>query len=132
VAPSTVFVNPIREMWACFSYNNMLPGVQWTALWYYQGELVHYETLQWDGATGGLGYSNWAPSPEMWKPGEYQVQLFVGNEWKVVGQFVVSGEPVTATATSAPSATYTTTFTSTPSQTPSPIPSRTPTATATP
>jgi hypothetical protein len=50
-----------QEMWACFSYNNMFPGVQWTALWYRNGELVHYETVPWDGTTGGLGYSEWAP-----------------------------------------------------------------------
>jgi len=132
VAPSTTFVNPVREMWACFSYNNMLPGVQWTALWYYEGELVHYETLQWDGATGGLGYSNWAPSAEMWQPGTYQVQLFVGNDWKVVGQFVVSGDPVTSTPTFTPSATSTATFTRTPVASPSPLPSGTPVPSATP
>jgi hypothetical protein len=131
VAPSTIFVNPIREMWACFSYNNMLPGVQWTALWYYEGELVHYETLQWDGVTGGLGYSNWSPSPEMWQPGTYQVQIFVGKEWKVVGQFVVSGDPVTATLSPTASPTYTLTFTRTPVSSSTPLPPRTPTPTAT-
>jgi type VI secretion system secreted protein VgrG len=132
VAPSTVFVNPVREMWACFSYNNMLPGVQWTALWYHQGEIVYYETEQWAGATGGSGgFSHWAPSPEMWKPGIYEVQLFVGHEWKVVGQFVVSGEPVTTTATAAPSPTFTITSTRTPVPSPSPVPSQTPTRSAT-
>ena len=83
------------EMWACFSYNNMSPGVQWTALWYRGNELVHYETLPWDGTTGGLGYSEWAPPPDMWQAGTYEVQVFVGQEWKVVGQFIVSGDPPT-------------------------------------
>lgn len=125
VAPSTIFVNPVREMWACFSYNNMLPGVQWTALWFHEGELVHYETEQWAGATGGSGgFTHWAPAPEMWQAGTYTVTLFVGQEWKVVGQFVVSGDPVTATVTPSPSAT------ATPS--PLPSPSRTPTRTPTP
>ena len=114
VAPSTTFVNPISEMWACFSYNNMQPGVQWTALWYRGNELVHYETLPWDGTTGGLGYSHWTPPPDMWKPGTYYVQIFVGLEWKVVGQFIVSGEPFTPT----PSLTTTPTFTHTPFATP--------------
>jgi hypothetical protein len=113
VAPSTIFVNPVREMWACFSYNNMLPGVQWTALWYRSGELVHYETLQWDGTTGGLGFSNWSPPSEMWAAGVYEVQMFVGNDWKVVGQFLVTGDPATSTATLAPSPTSTQTFTQT-------------------
>ncbi len=130
VAPSTTFVNPIRSMTACFSYNNMLAGVQWTAMWYLEGELVHYETLPWDGTTGGLGYSEWAPPPSEWEPGTYTVQIFVGMEWKVVGQFVVSGEPPTAIPTITPSPTVSPTITRTPSSTPTntntPPPTQTP------
>ena len=120
VAPSTTFINPIRSMTACFSYNNMSPGVQWTAMWYYGGELVHYETLPWDGTTGGLGYSEWAPPPEVWQPGIYTVQIFVGLDWKVVGQFVISGEPPTPIPSITPSPTVSPTTTRTPSATPTP------------
>jgi len=130
VAPSTTFVNPIRSMTACFSYNNMLPGVQWTAMWYRDNELVHYETLPWDGTTGGLGYSEWAPPPEVWKAGTYTVQIFVGLEWKVVGQFVVTGDPPTPVPSNTPSPTLTPTITRTPSATPvftlTPAPTSTP------
>lgn len=118
VAPSTTFVNPISSMTACFSYNNMLPGVQWTAMWYRDGELVHYETLPWDGTTGGLGYSEWSPPPQEWEPGTYTVQIFVGMEWKVVGQFVVTGEAPTAIPSITPSPTISPTVTRTPSSTP--------------
>ena len=114
VAPSTTFVNPIRSMTACFSYNNMSPGVQWTAMWYSGGELVHYETLPWDGTTGGLGFSEWAPPPDVWQPGIYTVQIFVGLDWKVVGQFVVSGEPPTPIPSITPSPTISPTITRTP------------------
>lgn len=130
VAPATSFVNPVRSMTACFSYNNMLPGVQWTALWYRGNELVHYETLPWDGTTGGLGFSQWSPPPEMWQSGEYEVQVFVGQEWKVVGRFLVSGDPPTATPSLTPVPTLTPTLTRTPSATPTsthtPEPTRTP------
>lgn len=114
VAPATTFVNPIRGMWACFSYNNMLPGVQWAALWYRGNELVHYETYPWDGSTGGLYYSEWAPPPELWQPGTYTVQVFVGLDWKVVGQFIVSGDPPTPLPSMTPSATVAPAFTDTP------------------
>ena len=117
IAPSTSFVNPIESMTACFSYNNMSPGVQWTAMWYYEGELVHYETLPWDGTTGGLGFSQWSPPPEKWQPGNYEVQIFVGLDWKVVGQFIVSGEPPTSTPSLTPIPTLTPTITRTPSAT---------------
>jgi hypothetical protein len=118
VAPSTTFVNPVRSMTACFSYNNMQPDVQWTALWYRGNELVHYETLPWDGTTGGLGFSQWSPPPDMWQPGTYTVQIFVGLEWKVVGQFVVSGEPPTSTPSTTPSPTVSPTITLTFENTP--------------
>ena len=130
VAPSTTFVNPIRSMTACFSYNNMLPGVQWTAMWYRDGELVHYETLPWDGTTGGLGYSEWAPPPSEWEPGTYTVQIFVGMEWKVVGQFVLTGDAPTAIPSITPSPTVSPTITATSSSTPTntntPPPTQTP------
>ena len=134
VAPSTTFVNPISSVSACFSYNNMSPGVQWTALWYFEGELVHYESNPWDGSTGGLGVSQWAPPPEMWKPGTYDVQIFVGLDWKVVGQFVISGEPITSTPSVTPLPTLSPTITRTPSVTPtfSLTPSATPTFSQTP
>ena len=124
VAPSTNFVNPVRGMTACFSYNNMEPGVQWTALWYRGNELVHYETLPWDGGIGGLGYSDWSPPPEMWLAGTYEIQIFVGEEWKVVGQFIVTGDPNTPTPSITPSPTLTPTLTVTP--VPSASPSQTP------
>ena len=148
VASSTAFVNPILEMWACFSYDGMLPGVQWTALWYRGNELVHYETYPWDGSTGGLYYSQWSPPAEMWLSGEYQVQLFVGNDLKVIGRFIVSGDPPTAsptlslTPTVAPTSTRTASPTPTSSRTPvptgtatatrTPVPTATPTVTRTP
>jgi hypothetical protein len=139
VAPATSFVNPIKSMTACFSYNNITPGVQWTALWYRDGELVKYDTHVWGDvggeSTGGLGSSEWAPPPDMWKPGNYEVQIFVGEDWKVVGRFTVSGDPPTAVPTITPSPTVSPTFTHTPSPTPTssrtPVPSATPTATHT-
>jgi hypothetical protein len=121
VAPSTTFVNPISSMTACFSYNNITPGVQWTALWYRDGELVKYDTHVWGDvvgeSTGGLGASEWAPPPEMWQPGNYEVQIFVGQEWKVVGRFSVSGEPITSTPSLTPIPTLSPTITRTPTST---------------
>lgn len=130
VAPATTFVNPIRSITACYSYNNMLPNVQWTALWFHDGKLVHYDTLPWDGSTGGLGFSEWAPPPEKWQSGTYFVQIFVGLEWKVVGQFVISGDPPTSTPSITPSPTTVPTITRTPSATPTI--SKTPNPTSTP
>ena len=96
----------------------MQPDVQWTALWYRDNALLHYETLPWDGVTGGLGFSQWSPPPDKWLPGTYVVQIFVGLEWKVVGQFVVSGEPPTPIPSITPTPTISPTITRTPENTP--------------
>ena len=115
VSPATYFLNPVDELFAVYSYNNMLPGVQVTDLWYRDGELVHYATAPWDGSTGGLGnaYCSYTLC-DRWQPGEYQLRIFVGLEIRTSGIFVVDGEPLTATPTLTPSPTLE------PTETPSP------------
>ncbi len=128
--PGTTFENPVGHLYAVFSYDKMQNGVQWTAVWYREGEVVHYETKPWDGGSGGYGYTDWNPPPEAWKPGKYQVVLFVGEEWKTSGTFTVKGEPPTSTPAPTPTPTPrrspTPTPTPTPTLTPTPTPTRTP------
>jgi hypothetical protein len=128
--PGTLFQNPIQHMYAVFSYDGMVIGAQWTALWYRGEELVHYETIPWNGGSGGLGYTDWAPDPSEWTPNEYEVQIFVGLDWKVSGRFTVEGEPPTPAPSATPTASATPTRTLTPTRTP--IPSATLTLSPTP
>lgn len=136
------FANPIPKMYAVFSYDGMTAGAQWSALWYRAGELVCYESIPWNGGTGGFGYSECDAPLAGWLAGEYEVQLFIGTMWKQSGRFIVTGDPPiptdtatptvtqTATSTIGPTPTRTATLTPTPSNTPPPTstmrPSRTP------
>ncbi len=126
IKPGIEFQNPISHMYAIFTYDRMVTGSQWTALWYRNDELVHFETIPWDGETGGLGFTDWQPQPQDWLPGTYTVHIFTGLIWKVSGTFTVSGEPPTPAPTNTPTVTETSTPTSTATRTP--LPSRTPTA----
>lgn len=117
VNPGTVFRNPVGHMFAVFSYDNMTPGSQWTALWYRDGQLVYFETKPWDGEVGGYGFSDWNPDPSEWLPGRYQVQIFVGHDWEVVGEFIVEGDPYTPTLTRTPTPSRTPTATPPPTDT---------------
>jgi hypothetical protein len=126
VEPNTVFQNPVGHLYAQFTYDQMTPGAQWTALWYYGSQLVFYETEPWDGGTGGIGYTDWNPEPYLWLAGEYEVQVFVGNSWKTSGRFTVEGSPPTAVPSLTPSPTRTNT------PTPKPSDTRMPSQTATP
>jgi hypothetical protein len=131
--PEQVFKNPIITLFGSFSYDQMIIGSQWTALWFRDGELIAYESLPWDGGSGGTGYTDSKLSPEEWLPGKYEVQIFVGTTWKITGTFEVAGTPATATPTATPIPTKTATPTLTPTRTPTltPIITITPTQNST-
>ena len=128
--PDTVFQNPVGHMYALFSYDGMVPGSQWTALWYRGTDLVFFETKPWDGGTGGFGFSDWNPEPHEWWAGEYEVQIFTGNIWKVSGRFLIEGQAPTPVPTTTPTLTQTSspTITKTPTTTSTNTPRPTPTA----
>jgi len=124
--PNTVFQNPVGHLYALFSYDRMVDGSQWTALWYRNGELVYFETHSWNGGTGGFGYTDWDPISTEWQPGVYEVQIFIGTVWKISGRFTVEGIPPTPLPSATP------TNTATPTRTPTPTRTRLPTYTLTP
>jgi hypothetical protein len=128
----TVFSNPIKQIVALYSFDGMTTGVQWTVLWYRDGELVYHETAAWDDTTGGYGSVARVASPDQWLPGKYEVQIFVGQDWKSVGRFVVEGMPDTATPTRIPTATLADTATRVPPATPTITLTRPPNLTFTP
>lgn len=105
VNPADSFTNPIPRMYAFFSYDGMLPGVQWTAIWYRNGEYVFHETYPWDAVTGGYYYSECIAPADGWLPGVYTVNIFVGLEFKRGGTFLVAGAPAPAASTLTPSPT---------------------------
>jgi hypothetical protein len=102
VSPSILFRNPIPVMYASFSYDKMVPGAQWSAVWYRNGEYVFHESYPWDGGTGGYYYSECASPAGGWQPGVYTVQIYVGVDFKRSGSFTVEGD---APATPVPTAT---------------------------
>lgn len=132
IEPTDTFTNPVGSMFAAFSYNGLSDGIQWTALWYRQDELVSFETKPWDGGTGGYGFSEWHPKAEEWLPGEYQVQLFLGFDWYQVDFFTIIGNPPPSTATFTPTPSRTLAPTQTPTRTLSPTLTLTPSKTLTP
>jgi hypothetical protein len=133
VDPQVVFEQPLTTIYATYTYNNMNDGVDWTALWYRNGELLNYETAPWEGGTGGYGQYDLSLPENEWLAGTYQLIFFVGSEWKVLGEFLVQGDPPTPTFTPSPSATLTPTLSPTitntrrPTFTPRPTDTRWPT-----
>jgi hypothetical protein len=122
INPQTVFQNPVSHIIATYSYDGMLNGVQWTCIWYQNGQVItdQSQTLAWDSGTGGWGQRELTLPAERWVPGIYQLVFFVGTEWKVLGEFRIVGEPPTPTNTPVPSLTRTPSRTSTITNTPKP------------
>ncbi len=112
------FDQPNGTIFGSFTYANMTVGAQWTTLWFRDGELISYETIEWNGASGGYGFVDLTLPAEEWEPGVYEVQIFVGETWKTTGTFEVFGTPPTATPTQTATVT--------------PLPTETPPATETP
>ncbi len=101
-----IFDPPVSQLYAGYTYDRMSPGVQWTAVWLYEGQVVCYETEAWKWSTGGAGYSDACnktlTSSAQWLPGEYEVQIFVGQTFKTSGQFTITGSKPTSTPSLTP------------------------------
>ncbi len=118
------FTLPITELYAGYTFDKMTTGVRWTAVWLYEGQYLCAETQIWKFSTGGAGYSDFCNkkiTPDMWKSGDYEVQIFVGQTWKTSGRFTILGNERTID----PSVSVTNTLdlpqvTPTPSLTPAP------------
>ena len=93
---SDLFVLPVGRLYGAFTYDKFQDGIQWTALWYLGSELICQESIPWDGGTGGYGYTEC--EPEEWIEGEYEIQIFIGEQWKVSTRFLIVGE-ISATET---------------------------------
>ena len=130
IDPQTVFENPIGEIFATYSYDQMVPGAQWTAVWLRDGQQICLETHPFAGGTGGYDEAHCSNPAGGWQPGIYETQIFVGEEWKVVGRFLVQGTPPTVIPSSTLTPSRTPILTRTP--TPSSTPINTPLTTATP
>lgn len=138
IDPNDRFDQPNTTIYGSFEYDKMIPGVQWSALWFRDGELIDYESFPWDGASGGYNrYTDITLPSEEWLPGLYEVQIFVGDTWKKSGYFEIFGDPPTPTPTSTSTSTLTptetleNTVTAVPTSTPKPTETQTPTSTFT-
>jgi len=146
-----IFENPIRQIIGFFSFDKMIAGGQFFFVWYrVDDRMVVCSSATTEGiSTGGYASAICAPDDsDIWLPGEYELQIFAGNQWYTSGRFQISGMPLTKTPTITPtstispsptrtythtaSATFTATATATATITRTPTVTRTPTITRTP
>lgn len=108
INPSDIFTLPISQMYGSYTYDKMVTGVQWTAVWLFEGKVICYKTTRWTLSSSGAGFTdacNKQLSPNQWKPGNYEVQVFVGQTWKSSGKFTIVNSQQSTTASPSPSIT---------------------------
>ena len=126
----TTFENPVSQIIAFYSYDQMVLGTQLSFVWYRvdDWEVVCSSTQVWETSTGGYNAVTCAPTDaDIWLPGEYEMQIFTGMQWFDSARFEIGGMPLTKT----PTITSTPTTTKTPTATASFTPTATNTATVT-
>jgi hypothetical protein len=116
VEPVLEFVNPLSQVFGTFSYDKMTDGSQWTAVWLREDEIICEETDPWNGGTGGYGYTDCFLPGDKWLPGEYEVQMFIGEKYISGGRFTIRGDAATPTSTQIPTQTSTPISSPTPNQ----------------
>ena len=109
-------------MYVIYSFSHMKTGVQWTVVWYRDGEYLDYETKTWNLDESGAGIIEYEQDVDKWLPGVYELQIFVGDQWKASGSFTLAGDPPTFTPTPTPTITNTVEPTITPTVTSTKIP----------
>ncbi len=114
-----------KTIYAHFYYDNWLPGVEWSGVWYRDGVPIFAETRIWDGSTGGCGFTDYDNTKLWWPQGTYEVRIFVGERWLASNQFIVVLATPSPTFTPSPP-TRTPTSTRTPRPTATTTPTRTP------
>ena len=87
---ATTFSPNPKSLYALFDYNNWLPDVRWSNVWLYNGQPVLVETLLWDGSTGGCGFAEFDNGSQPWPAGEWEVQVFIGDQWLDTTRFTIS------------------------------------------
>jgi len=90
------FAQVPRRLFGAFTYDGLQDGVRWTAIWRRGETIVCLESKPWDGGTGGYGYTECAPEAG-WAPGEYEVQMFLGETWWISARFTILGTTETPT-----------------------------------
>jgi S1-C subfamily serine protease len=75
---------------ARFVYANLADGMNWTSLWYFNGNEVGRSTGAWDGGPNGSTVANLRPEGGLF-PGTYRLELYIENALSATADFVVAG-----------------------------------------
>jgi len=88
VDPGTVFPANTTKVYAVFDYSGMQEGMTYDAYWYLDGEEELHKSWQWSLDEEGTSWVNIFNDDGL-KPGDYELEIYVGDQLLLSGSFVV-------------------------------------------
>jgi hypothetical protein len=77
---------------AQFIYNNMLPEMNWSAIWYFNGGEIQRSTDGWGAARSSNGTENIGITVDTGlPPGQYRLELYIETRLAAMADFTVAG-----------------------------------------
>ena len=79
---------------ARFIYQNMQPGIPWTALWFYNNQEIARIQESWRAENQANGNYPMPITPQGgFQPGNYRLDLYIDGFLSATGEFIVAGAP---------------------------------------
>ncbi len=91
VEPSTQFAEGTERVFLFFRYDGLLPNVPWTIIWFRNGELLSGSTRLWEPQRPVGERYEFLEFPGGYPPGEYEVQVWLGERLQIRAVFLVAG-----------------------------------------
>lgn len=85
----TVFKPNAGTIYALFDFNNWIANAMWTEVWLFNDDIIHIQSYYWQGSTGGCAFVDYDNDGQPWRPGDYEVQVWMGNTWMERARFSI-------------------------------------------
>lgn len=95
INPRQIFPEGEYTLYATFSYDQMVDGLEWAWVWRRDGEVLEGGNELWKYGNDGPGYIFFGP-PEGFAGGEYTLDVWVNGQMFTQGSVVVNSAGVTA------------------------------------
>lgn len=76
-----------------FIYRNMVDGMGWTAIWYFEGEEVIRDSQVWSDGANGTKITR-IQDPNGLPPGSYRLELYIDDRLAATADFIIAGAQV--------------------------------------
>ncbi len=89
VRPARIFETGFYTIYATFTYDGMVDGLEWAWVWHHNGQAVSGGTQLWNYGPDGPGYVYYGPE-EGFQPGQYTLEIWVNEQLMAESNLIVT------------------------------------------